>query len=114
MSLPWGVLDVECLFLMESSSMSGKNEMLEIFNEYHLNKYITSPCAPHVDPLHPTLAESIDMIRNLRTVNLITRGFPRNLIGCFPTLKCPYTIWKFLEEQFPNYSLQNLDEVHKG
>ena len=32
-----------------------KNEMLEIFNEYHLNKYITSPCAPHVDPLHPTL-----------------------------------------------------------
>ena len=45
--------------------------MLEIFNEYHLNKYITSPCAPHVDPLHPTLDESIDMIRNLRTVNLI-------------------------------------------
>ena len=26
-----------------------KNEMLVIFNEYHLNKYITSPCAPHVD-----------------------------------------------------------------
>lgn len=31
-----------------------KNEMLDIFNEYHLNKYITSPCAPHIDPLHPT------------------------------------------------------------
>src|SRR4051812_31594876 len=30
-----------------------KNEMLEIFNEYHLNKYITIPCEPHVDPLHP-------------------------------------------------------------
>ena len=30
-----------------------KNEMLEIFNEYHLNKYIASPCAPHVDPMHP-------------------------------------------------------------
>ena len=28
-----------------------KNEMLVIFNEYHLNKYITSPCAPHVDPM---------------------------------------------------------------
>ena len=25
-----------------------KTEILEIFNEYHLNKYITSPCAPHV------------------------------------------------------------------
>ena len=23
-----------------------KNEVLEIFNEYNLNKYITSPCAP--------------------------------------------------------------------
>ena len=51
--------------------------MLEIFNEYHLNKYITSPCAPHVDPLHPTLDEDIDMIRNLRTIELIIRGFPK-------------------------------------
>ena len=74
-----------------------------IFNEYHLNKYITRPCAPHVDPMHPTLDESIDMIRNLRTVELITRGLPRDLIGCLPTLKCAYTIWKFLEEHFPNY-----------
>ena len=32
-----------------------KNEMLEIFNEYNLNKYITSPCAPPINPLHPTL-----------------------------------------------------------
>ena len=89
--------------------------MLEIFNEYHLNKYITSPCAPHVDPMQPTLDESIDMIHNLRTVNLITRGLPRNLIGCLPTLKCAYTIWKFLEECFPNYSLQNPDEIlHKS
>ena len=55
-----------------------KNEMLEIFNEYHLNKYITSPCAPHTDPLHPTPEEDIDMIRNLRTIDLIIRGFPRN------------------------------------
>ena len=47
-----------------------KNEMLVIFNQYHLNKYIASPCAPHVDPMHPTLDESIDMIRNLRTINL--------------------------------------------
>ena len=98
MSLRWGVLDIECLFLMESSFMSEKNEMLEIFNEYHLNNQITSPCTPHVDPLHPTLDESIDMIRNLRTINLITRGLPRNLFGCLPTLDCAYTIWRFLEE----------------
>ena len=63
-----------------------KNEMLVIFNEYYLNKYISSPCAPHVDPMHPTLDEAIDMIHNLRTVELIIRGLPRNLIGCFPTL----------------------------
>ena len=55
------------------------------------------------------------MIRNLRTVNLITRGLPTNLIGCLPTLKCAYTIWKFLEERFPDYSLKNLDEIlHKS
>ena len=65
-----------------------KIEMLEIFNEYHLNKYITSPCPPHVDPLHPTLDESIDMICNLRTVNLITRGLPKNLLASLPTLDC--------------------------
>ena len=92
-----------------------KNEMLEIFNEYHLNKYITSPCACHVNPMHPTLDESIDMIRNLRTAELIIRGLPRNLIGCLPTFKCAYTIWKFLEKRFPNYSLKNLDEIlHKS
>ena len=37
------------------------------------------------------------------------------MIGCLPTLKCAYTIWKFLEEHFPNYSLKNLDEIlHKS
>ena len=92
-----------------------KNEMLEIFNEYHLNKYITTPCAPLVDPLHPTPDESLDMIHSLRTVNLITRGLPRNLIARLPTLECAYTIWRFLEERFPNYSLKNLDEIlHKS
>ena len=75
-----------------------KIEMLEIFNEYHLNKYITTPCVPLVDPLHPTLDESLDMVHNLRTVNLITRGLPRNLIACLPTLECAYTIWRFLEK----------------
>ena len=65
--------------------------------------------------VHPTLDESIDMIHNLRTVNLITRGLPRNLISFLPTLNCAYTIWKFLEERFPNYSLKNLDDIiHKS
>ena len=92
-----------------------KNEMLVIFNQYHLNKYIASPCAPHIDPLHPTLDEDIDMIRNLRTVELIIRGLPKNLIASLPTLNCAYTIWKFLEERFPDYSLKNLDEIlHKS
>ena len=91
------------------------NEMLVIFNLYHLNKYIASPCAPHVDPMHPTLDESIDMIRNIRTINLIIRGLPKNLIASLPTLDCAYTIWKFLEERFPDYSLKNLDEIlHKS
>ena len=55
------------------------------------------------------------MIRNLRTVNLITRGLPINLIVCLPTLDCAYTIWRFLEERFPNYSLLNLDVIlHKS
>ena len=68
-----------------------------------------------MDPLHPTLDESIDMFRNLRTVNLITRGLPRNLIASLPALDCAYTIWRFLEERFPNYSLKNLDEIlHKS
>ncbi len=77
-----------------------KNEMLVIFNQYHLNKYIASPCAPHVDPMHPTHDESIDMIRNLRTAELIIRGLPRNLIGCLPTFKCPTPYGNFLRNDF--------------
>ena len=56
--------------------------MLEIFNECHLTKYITTPCARIVDPLHPTPDEDIDMIHNLRTMNLIIRGLLRNLVTC--------------------------------
>ena len=33
--------------------MSEKNEMLVIFNEYHLNKYITSPCVGFWVPADP-------------------------------------------------------------
>ena len=79
-----------------------KNEMLGIFHEYHLNKYITTTCEPLFVPLHPTHDESLNMIHNLRTINLITRGLPRNLIGHLPTLDCAYTIWRYLDERFPN------------
>ena len=75
-----------------------KNETLGIFHEYHLNKYITTPCSPLVDPLHPAPDESLDMIRYLRTINLIIRGLPKNLIASLPALDCAYTIWRFLEE----------------
>ena len=80
-----------------------------------MNKYITSPCIPPSDPLHPTPDEDLDMIRNLRIINLIVRGLPKNLIASLPTLDCAYTIRRFLEERFPNYSLKNLDEIlHKS
>ena len=82
-----------------------------IFNEYHLNKYITSTYVPPIDPLHPTPDEYLDMTRNLRTIDLIMRGLPRNLLVCLPTFECAYTIWRYLEECFPNYSLKNLDEI---
>ena len=64
-----------------------KNEMLEIFNEYHLNKYITSPCVSLVDLLHPTPDEYLDMTRNVKAIDLIIRGLPRNLLVCFPTFE---------------------------
>src|SRR6266511_1401810 len=70
---------------------------------------------PPSDPLHPTPDENLDTTLHLRTINLNVRGLPRNLIACLPTLDCAYTIWRFLEERFPNYSLKNLDEIlHKS
>ena len=69
---------------------SWKNEMLEIFNEYNLNKYICSPYVPPIDPLHPTPDEYLDMLRNLRTINLIVRGLPRNLLVCLPDTSPTY------------------------
>ena len=88
---------------------SWKNDMLDIFNEYNLNKYIPSPYVPSIDPLHPTPDEYLDMVRTLRTIYIIIRGFPRNVLVCLPTFECVYTIWNYLEEHFPDYSLKNLD-----
>ena len=48
-----------------------KNEILVIFNQYHLNKYIASPCAPCVDPMHPTLDEQLTWLGILELPNLL-------------------------------------------
>ena len=69
-----------------------ENEMLEIFNEYNLNKYILSPFVPPIEPLHTTPNEYLDMVRNIRTINLIIRGLPRNVHVCLQNFECAYTI----------------------
>ena len=74
--------------------------MLEIFNEYHLNKYITSPCIPPSDLLRPTPDEDLDMLRNLRTINLIIRGLPKILIASLPLLTVPTLYGDFLRNAF--------------
>ena len=54
---------------------SWKTKMLEIFNEYNFIKYIISPYVPPIDHLHPTPDEYLDMVCNLRTIDLIIRVF---------------------------------------
>jgi hypothetical protein len=88
--------------------------MLDIFDEFNLSKYIHSPYVPPIDPLHPTLEEEIDMLRNLRTINLIIRGLPKVVLSCMQNFECAYTLWNDLEKRYPDYSLKNLDEIlHK-
>ena len=64
---------------------SWRDEMLDIFDEFNLSKYIHSPYVPPIDPLHPTHEEEIDMLHNLITVNLIIRGLPKLFL-----LSCSY------------------------
>jgi hypothetical protein len=91
-----------------------KDEMLDIFDEFNLSKYIHSPYVPPIDPLHPTHEEEIDMLRNLRTINLIIKGLPRIVLECIQNFECAYTLWHDLEKRYPNHSLKNLDEIlHK-
>ena len=91
-----------------------KDEMLDIFEEFNLSKYIHCPYVPPVDPLHPTPNEELDMLRNLRTVNLIVRSLPNLVLRSMQNFECAYTLWKDLEKRYPNYSLKSLDEIlHK-
>ena len=114
MSLRWGVLVVECLFSMESTIIFGEMKCLISLMRFNLSKYIHSPYVPPIDPLHPTHEEEIDMLRNLRTVNLIIRGLPNLVLRSMQHFECAYTLWKDLEKRYPNYSLKSLDEIlHK-
>jgi hypothetical protein len=90
---------------------SWRIEMLIIFKMYNLRKYVETPYVPPFDPLHPTMVEELDLLRNLRTVNLIIRGLPDNLLELVTNFECAYSMWKFLEELYPDYSLRGLDEI---
>src|SRR3954469_13688467 len=59
---------------------SWRSEMLSIFKMYNLCKYVETPYVPPFNPLHPTMDEELDLLRNLRTVNLIIRGLPDDLL----------------------------------
>ena len=74
--------------------------MLEIFNEYHLTKYIKTPCASLVDPLHPTPDEDLDMICNLRTIELIIRGFLETSFDVCLLSSVPTPYGDFLRNNF--------------
>jgi hypothetical protein len=93
---------------------SWRIEMLSIFRVYNLRKYVETPYVPLFDPLHPTMDEELYLLRNLRTVHLIIRGLPDNLLELVINFECAYSMWKFLEELYPDYSLRGLDEIlHK-
>lgn len=55
--------------------------MLKIFYEFHLRKYVEYPYEPPIDRLHDSHNEELDMLVNLKTVNLIIRGLPRNVLN---------------------------------
>ena len=75
-----------------------KYKMLEIFNEFHLSKYVKNPYVPPIDPLHHTHEEEIDMLCNLRTVNLIVRGLHRIVLNQMKNFECAYTLWNDLDK----------------
>ena len=50
-----------------------KGEMLDIFNEFHLSKQVEYPYVPPIDTLHPSHDDEVNMLGNLKTVNLLIR-----------------------------------------
>jgi hypothetical protein len=89
---------------------SWKTKMLGIFSEYNLSKYISSPYVPPIDPLHLTPDEELNMLRNLRTMNLIVRGLPNRVLRNMENFECAYTMWSYLENLYLDYFLKGLNE----
>ena len=53
---------------------------IAIFDESNLSKYVKCPDVSPIEPLHPTHGKEIDMLHNLRTVNLTIRGLRKNVL----------------------------------
>ena len=66
--------------------------MLSIFRLYNLCKYVETPYVPPIDPLHPTMDEELDLLRKLRTINLIIRALPNKMLGEITNFECAYTM----------------------
>ena len=58
-----------------------KDEILDIFDKFHLREYVKYPNDPTIDPSYPSPDEELDMLGNLINVNLIIRGLPRNVLN---------------------------------
>ena len=85
-----------------------KDEMLVIFDEFQLRKYVEYPYAPPIDPIHPSHDDEVNMLGNLNTVNLIIRGLPRNVLNQLQNFECAHTLCNNLQKIYPNYSLKIL------
>ena len=66
--------------------------MVDIFDKFHLRKYVKYPYEPPIDPLHPSHDEELDMLGNLKSVNLIIRGLPSNVLNQLHNFECAHTL----------------------
>ena len=91
-----------------------KDEMLDIFDEFHLRKYVEYSYDPPIDPLHPSHDEELDMLGNLKIVNLTIRGLSRYVLNQLQNFECTQTLWKDMEKRCPDDSLQYFETIfHK-
>ena len=85
------------------------------FNDYQLRKYAEYPYVPPIDPLHPSHDDEVNMLGKVKTVNIIIRGLPGNVLNHMKNFECAYISWKDLEKRYPDYSMKNLDTIfHKS
>lgn len=69
--------------------------------------YLMNP----IDPLHPYHDDEVNILGNVKTINLIIRGLPRNVLNHMKNFECAYTLWKDLEKRYLDYSLKPLDII---